>query len=77
MRFPIQFPVYKFHFSPNMNFDHVGAAYLSLFEVAIFKGWLDIMYGATDSRAVSLTSQGTGDKISLQIFISSFIQLRV
>ena len=36
-----------------MTFDHVGKAYLALLEVAIFKGWLDIMSGAVDSRGVS------------------------
>ena len=35
-----------------MTFDHVGRAYLSLFEVAIFKGWITIMYDAVDSRNV-------------------------
>ena len=40
-----------------MNFDHVGRAYLSLFEVAIFKGWTGIMYDATDSREVRPWSQ--------------------
>ena len=35
-----------------MNFDHVGRSYLSLFEVAIFKGWTGIMYDAVDSREV-------------------------
>lgn len=35
-----------------MTFDHVGHAYLSLFEVAIFKGWITIMYDAVDSRQV-------------------------
>ncbi len=38
-----------------MNFDHVGRAYLSLFEVAIFKGWTGIMYDAVDSREVNWT----------------------
>ena len=33
-----------------MHFDHVAASYLSLFEVAIFKGWTVIMVDATDSR---------------------------
>jgi len=36
-----------------MNFDHVGKAYLSLFQVATFKGWIDIMNDAIDSRNVS------------------------
>ena len=35
-----------------MNFDHVGKAYLSLFQVATFKGWMQIMKDATDSRDV-------------------------
>ncbi|XP_043241966.1 sodium channel protein para-like isoform X3 [Amphibalanus amphitrite] len=34
-----------------MNFDHVGYAYLSLFQVATFKGWIQIMSDATDARA--------------------------
>ena len=38
--------------APPMTFDHVGKAYLALLEVAIFKGWLDIMSGAVDSRQV-------------------------
>ncbi|KAJ3582119.1 hypothetical protein NHX12_015861, partial [Muraenolepis orangiensis] len=33
-----------------INFDHVGAGYLALLQVATFKGWLDIMYAAVDSR---------------------------
>ena len=36
-----------------MKFDNVGWAYLSLFQVATFKGWLKIMSDATDSRNVS------------------------
>ena len=39
--------------APPMTFDHVGKAYLALLEVAIFKGWLDIMSAAVDSRGVS------------------------
>ncbi|EEB14510.1 sodium channel protein type 4 subunit alpha, putative [Pediculus humanus corporis] len=33
-----------------MNFDHVGKAYLCLFQVATFKGWIEIMNDAIDSR---------------------------
>ena len=36
-----------------MNFDHVGQAYLCLFQVATFKGWMGIMYDAIDSREVT------------------------
>ncbi|XP_025407714.1 sodium channel protein para-like isoform X2 [Sipha flava] len=33
-----------------MNFDHVGNAYLCLFQVATFNGWMEIMRDAVDSR---------------------------
>uniref|UniRef100_A0A8C2G4W9 Sodium channel protein n=1 Tax=Cyprinus carpio TaxID=7962 RepID=A0A8C2G4W9_CYPCA len=36
-----------------INFDNVGAGYLALLQVATFKGWMDIMYAAVDSRDVS------------------------
>ena len=35
------------------NFDHTLNGYLSLVHVAIFKGWVPIMYDAVDSRQVS------------------------
>ncbi|XP_058260603.1 sodium channel protein type 4 subunit alpha B isoform X2 [Hemibagrus wyckioides] len=35
-----------------VNFDNVGMGYLSLLQVATFKGWMDIMYAAVDSRQV-------------------------
>ncbi|XP_072558430.1 sodium channel protein type 8 subunit alpha-like isoform X7 [Paramormyrops kingsleyae] len=35
-----------------INFDNVGAGYLALLQVATFKGWMDIMYAAVDSRQV-------------------------
>ncbi|KAK2512634.1 hypothetical protein Q9233_016119 [Columba guinea] len=34
----------------DVNFDNVGMGYLALLEVATFKGWMDIMYAAVDSR---------------------------
>lgn len=37
-----------------MNFDHVGNAYLCLFQVATFNGWMEIMRDAVDSREVSV-----------------------
>lgn len=37
-----------------ITFDHVGHAYISLFQVATFKGWLEIMYDAIDSREIGL-----------------------
>nr|XP_033800545.1 sodium channel protein type 2 subunit alpha-like [Geotrypetes seraphini] len=33
-----------------VNFDNVGTGYLSLLQIATFKGWTEIMYAAVDSR---------------------------
>uniref|UniRef100_A0AAY4BFG7 Sodium channel protein n=1 Tax=Denticeps clupeoides TaxID=299321 RepID=A0AAY4BFG7_9TELE len=35
-----------------VNFDNVAFGYLALLQVATFKGWMDIMYAAVDSREV-------------------------
>ncbi|XP_031416632.2 LOW QUALITY PROTEIN: sodium channel protein type 4 subunit alpha A-like [Clupea harengus] len=35
-----------------VNYDNVGLGYLSLLQVATFKGWMEIMYAAVDSREV-------------------------
>ncbi|XP_076844007.1 sodium channel protein type 4 subunit alpha A [Brachyhypopomus gauderio] len=35
-----------------VNYDNAGMGYLSLLQVATFKGWMDIMYAAVDSREV-------------------------
>ncbi|XP_073401868.1 sodium channel protein type 2 subunit alpha-like isoform X3 [Dendrobates tinctorius] len=37
-----------------VNFDHVGAGYLALLQVATFKGWTPIMYAAVDAREKDL-----------------------
>ena len=39
-------------FIPKVTFDNVLIGYLSLFQIATFKGWMDIMYAAVDSREV-------------------------
>ncbi|NXW21456.1 SCN4A protein, partial [Circaetus pectoralis] len=36
----------------DVNFDNVAIGYLALLQVATFKGWMDIMYAAVDSRKV-------------------------
>ncbi|KAG1669527.1 Sodium channel protein para [Nymphon striatum] len=36
--------------NPKINFDNVINAYLALFQVATFKGWMEIMKNAIDSR---------------------------
>ncbi|XP_027762392.1 sodium channel protein type 3 subunit alpha-like [Empidonax traillii] len=35
-----------------VNFDNVGIGYLALLQVATFKGWMEIMYAAVDSRGI-------------------------
>ncbi|XP_071550553.1 sodium channel protein 1 brain-like isoform X3 [Panulirus ornatus] len=35
-----------------INFDHVGYAYLALFQVATFEGWMEVMADAVDCRGV-------------------------
>ncbi|EPY86849.1 Sodium channel protein type XI alpha subunit-like protein [Camelus ferus] len=42
----------KYHYwsTLQVNFDNVGMAYLALLQVATFKGWMEIMYAAVDSR---------------------------
>ncbi|XP_044746534.1 sodium channel protein 60E-like isoform X2 [Coccinella septempunctata] len=40
-----------------ISFDHVGIAYLALFQVATFEGWMEVMADAVDSRGVNLQPQ--------------------
>ncbi|NXK71417.1 SCN4A protein, partial [Amazona guildingii] len=37
----------------DVNFDNVRMGYLALLQVATFKGWMDIMYAAVDSREIN------------------------
>ncbi|XP_062426842.1 sodium channel protein type 5 subunit alpha-like [Rhea pennata] len=49
-----------------VNFDHVGMGYLALLEVATFKGWMDIMYAAVDSRQID-------EQPKFECFLSMYI----
>ncbi|NWX96191.1 SCN4A protein, partial [Nothoprocta ornata] len=49
-----------------VNFDHVGMGYLALLEVATFKGWMDIMYAAVDSRKID-------EQPKFECFLSMYI----
>ena len=40
-------------FNSRVNFDNVGNGYLSLLQVATFKGWIEIMVDAADSGDVN------------------------
>ena len=52
-----------------ITFDHVGHAYISLFQVATFKGWLEVMYDAIDSREVGINYMSLS-KVVLDIALS-------
>uniref|UniRef100_A0A8C1TV88 Sodium channel protein n=1 Tax=Cyprinus carpio TaxID=7962 RepID=A0A8C1TV88_CYPCA len=55
-----------------INFDNVGAGYLALLQVATFKGWMDIMYAAVDSRKVE-DQPKYEDNIYMYIYFVIFI----
>uniref|UniRef100_A0A8C1Z4Q4 Sodium channel protein n=1 Tax=Cyprinus carpio TaxID=7962 RepID=A0A8C1Z4Q4_CYPCA len=55
-----------------INFDNVGAGYLALLQVATFKGWMDIMYAAIDSRKVGEQPKYE-DNIYMYIYFVIFI----
>nr|XP_013815925.1 PREDICTED: sodium channel protein type 1 subunit alpha [Apteryx mantelli mantelli] len=55
-----------------VNFDNVGFGYLSLLQVATFKGWMDIMYAAIDSRDVQLQPKYE-DNLYMYLYFVIFI----
>lgn len=59
-------------FNPLINFDNVLNAYLALFQVATFKGWIDIMNDAIDSRAIGQQPKDE-DNIYMYLYFVFFI----
>uniref|UniRef100_A0A8C3TBI7 Sodium channel protein n=1 Tax=Chelydra serpentina TaxID=8475 RepID=A0A8C3TBI7_CHESE len=55
-----------------VNFDNVGSGYLALLQVATFKGWMDIMYAAVDSRGVKQQPQ-MEDNLYMYLYFVVFI----
>ncbi|XP_072307611.1 sodium channel, voltage gated, type VIII, alpha subunit b isoform X1 [Eucyclogobius newberryi] len=55
-----------------INFDNVGSGYLALLQVATFKGWMDIMYAAIDSRKVG-DQPAYEDNLYMYIYFVIFI----
>ena len=47
------FKILKFYIH-RITFDNVPIAYLSLFQIATFKGWMDIMNDAVDAVGVRI-----------------------
>ncbi|XP_012311074.2 sodium channel protein type 10 subunit alpha isoform X3 [Aotus nancymaae] len=55
-----------------VNFDNVAMGYLALLQVATFKGWMDIMYAAVDSREVNMQPKWE-DNIYMYLYFVIFI----
>ncbi|XP_015237524.1 PREDICTED: sodium channel protein type 4 subunit alpha B-like [Cyprinodon variegatus] len=55
-----------------INFDNVGMGYLSLLQVATFKGWMAIMYAAVDSRQVD-SQPKYEDNLYMYVYFVCFI----
>ncbi|XP_010339792.1 sodium channel protein type 10 subunit alpha isoform X3 [Saimiri boliviensis] len=55
-----------------VNFDNVAMGYLALLQVATFKGWMDIMYAAVDSREVNMQPKWE-DNLYMYLYFVIFI----
>ncbi|NXI76450.1 SCN2A protein, partial [Rhipidura dahli] len=55
-----------------VNFDNVAIGYLSLLQVATFKGWMDIMYAAVDSTEVRKQPKYE-DNLYMYLYFVAFI----
>ncbi|XP_070433323.1 sodium channel protein type 10 subunit alpha isoform X1 [Equus przewalskii] len=55
-----------------VNFDNVAMGYLALLQVATFKGWMDIMYAAVDSREENLQPKWE-DNVYMYLYFVIFI----
>uniref|UniRef100_A0A8C0VTL1 Sodium channel protein type 2 subunit alpha-like n=1 Tax=Cyanistes caeruleus TaxID=156563 RepID=A0A8C0VTL1_CYACU len=55
-----------------VNFDNVAIGYLSLLQVATFKGWMEIMYAAVDSTQVKHQPKYE-DNLYMYIYFVAFI----
>ncbi|XP_027767309.1 sodium channel protein type 2 subunit alpha-like [Empidonax traillii] len=55
-----------------VNFDNVAIGYLSLLQVATFKGWMDIMYAAVDSTQAERQPKYE-DNLYMYIYFVAFI----
>ncbi|KAK0177991.1 hypothetical protein PV328_001980 [Microctonus aethiopoides] len=52
-----------------ITFDHVGIAYLALFQVATFEGWMEVMEDAVDARGVDLQPQREANLLAYIYFV--------
>lgn len=52
-----------------ISFDNVGNAYLALFQVATFEGWMEVMADAVDARGVNLQPQREANLYAYLYFV--------
>ncbi|KAL0278106.1 UNVERIFIED_CONTAM: hypothetical protein PYX00_000018 [Menopon gallinae] len=52
-----------------ITFDHVGQAYLALFQVATFEGWMEVMADAVDARGEDLQPQREANLYAYLYFV--------
>ncbi|XP_033606691.1 sodium channel protein 60E isoform X3 [Cryptotermes secundus] len=52
-----------------ITFDNVGNAYLALFQVATFEGWMEVMSDAVDARGVNLQPQREANLYAYLYFV--------
>ncbi|XP_069701010.1 sodium channel protein 60E-like isoform X2 [Periplaneta americana] len=52
-----------------ITFDNVGNAYLALFQVATFEGWMEVMADAVDARGVNLQPQREANLYAYLYFV--------
>ncbi|XP_063241050.1 sodium channel protein 60E-like [Bacillus rossius redtenbacheri] len=52
-----------------ISFDNVGNAYLALFQVATFEGWMEVMADAVDARGVDLQPQREANLYAYLYFV--------
>nr|XP_032807123.1 sodium channel protein type 4 subunit alpha B-like isoform X2 [Petromyzon marinus] len=56
-----------------VNFDNVASGYLALLQVSTFKGWMDIMYAAVDSRQNNTEQPRFEESLGYYLFFVIFI----
>lgn len=52
-----------------IHFDHVGHAYLALFQVATFEGWMEVMADAVDCREIDEQPEYEASKYNYFYFV--------
>jgi hypothetical protein len=53
----------------NQQFDNVGTAFVSLFEISTTEGWVSVMYAAVDARGIDAEPTRDNDMVWIYFFI--------